>query len=141
MDDNKANNTSDYIHYYEVKMNAFTSYSAAVWNRFNWILTLQLGAFGLFFTEIMGVRDNIGASNIFQLLGILICILWVLVGYHDFKTLDKHKVVVKKIEDKIKVKIPDSWPEVDVKTFFRQSRLLYLFPLPLIVLWGYLIQM
>jgi len=141
MENNKENNTSDYIHYYEVKMNAFTEYSAAVWNRFNWILTLQLGAFGLFFTEIIGVRDNIGASNIFQLLGVLICILWVLVGIHDFLSLRKHKSNVAEIDEIIKNRMQDLWNKKPKESPIRLTWLLFIFPIPLIIFWGNLITL
>jgi hypothetical protein len=41
------------VHYYEVRMVALSEYSDRVWNRFNWMLTLEVAIFGLFVTQLV----------------------------------------------------------------------------------------
>lgn len=136
--DNNENNLDELIHYYGVKMNGLSSYSSIVWNRFNWILTLELAAFGLFLTkEKASISDSISIDE-FCVVGIVITTLWIVMGLLDYRSLDRHKESTKYLEKKVRMKLKEPVHDNDGHSLFRQTWILFLFPMMVILIWIYL---
>ena len=129
----------DLTQYYRIRMSALSKYSNIVWNRFNWFLTLSVAIFGLYFNKIEQSSYYLFKYGI-PTIGIVLSILWFLMGIEDYFTLQSHKKKVSKINKYIK----DSFAEgnidigIEKRNFFinfSQSILLYVYPLISILSW------
>lgn len=117
---------------FQTRMNAFSNYSNQVWNRFNWLLTLQVGIAGLFLTNYSSASDSSKGTII---LALMVCILWLLMGIEDWKNLKQHSERVKICHVHITNKIEPFAEGISEHTqsnpgvfSFRQTWLLFLFP-------------
>ena len=131
---------SDVIHYYEVRMSALSEYSDRVWNRFNWLLTLQLAIFGFYFSQI----DKSASFAIFKLgvpiVGIVVAILWLVMGAEDYVSMRKHGKRTDEVENKLRDLFSNENIEFNFQArrsfiSFRQTWLLFIFPALIIISW------
>ena len=131
---------SDVVHYYEVRMSALSDYSNGVWNRFNWFLTLQLAIFGFYFSQ----SNKIGEISLFEsgvpIVGVIVAILWLIMGAEDFISMNKHGKKTTKVEDRVLELLSEQNIKFNFKVKksvirFRQTWLLFLFPALLIASW------
>ena len=127
------------INYYQVKSAAWLGYAGIVWNRFNWLLTLQLAMAGFFLTN----HSKIDSTAIFQFhiptIGLIVAFLWFIMGIEDFRSMNKHRNRVKNLEKQIEDELTDSNNKTNHdeirKSFFRQTYLLFFFPTITITSW------
>ena len=113
---------------FQTRMGAFSNYSNQVWNRFNWLLTLQVGIAGFFLTNH---SSDSYSSKATIFLALLICILWLLMGIEDRKNLKKHSERVETCHQKILEEINPKGIKAlrdESQGNFSQTSLLYLFP-------------
>lgn len=131
---------SDLIHYYEVRMSALSEYSDRVWNRFNWLLTLQLAICGFYFSQL----EKLASFSVFKLgvpfIGFVLAILWMIMGAEDFVSMRKHANKTTEVENKAMVLFSRQGVEFNnqaKKSFinFRQTWLLFIFPALIILSW------
>jgi len=128
---------SDLVHYYEVRMSSFSDFSTRTWNRFNWFMTVHLGAFAFIFSNLLKVEH----SNWYLIVTISIgvtALVWCLLGYEDFKQMQRYGVECKEIErvfletlaerESIKFNF-EKRIITDGFSPFKHSRILYLFPI------------
>ncbi len=121
------------ISYYQVKSSAWLGYASIVWNRFNWVLTLQLGMIGYYFSVVPA--NNLGLFSKFNIpaIGFIVSLLWLFMGLEDFKSMKKHRSIVKGLESQIETEL--SKPKVPIgidslsKSLFHQTYLLFVFPI------------
>ncbi|WP_432453968.1 RipA family octameric membrane protein [Agarivorans sp. QJM3NY_29] len=132
----------DLVHYYEVRMVALSDFSTRTWNRFNWFLTVHLAAFGFIFSSLVKVES----SHWYLIASITVgftALIWSCLGYEDFHQMQRYSKECKEIEstflstlkerEGISFMKPKSGQKV--KFPFKQTRLLYLFPLILFSSW------
>lgn len=135
--------TDNLVVYYEIRMSVLSNYSSIVWNRFNWILTLQLTIFGFY---LLNIEKDIPQLRISVLIiGVVVCILWLIMGAEDYVSLKNHKGKTSEIDILLKSKFGNEGiilnNEKNSRLFkFRQSWLLFIFPLTTILIWVYLLQ-
>lgn len=131
---------SEVIHYYEIRMSALSEYSDRVWNRFNWLLTLQLAIFGFYFSQI----DKSASVAIFKsgvpIIGIVVAILWLVMGAEDYVSMKKHGKRTAEVENKVKELFSNENMEFNFQArrsfiSFRQTWLLFVFPALIIISW------
>ncbi|ETR67061.1 MAG: hypothetical protein OMM_12003 [Candidatus Magnetoglobus multicellularis str. Araruama] len=132
----------DPVHYYEVRMNALSEYSDRVWNRFNWFLTLQLAIFGFYFTQIDKLSLQPLIAKGIPIVGITISVLWCLMGAEDYVSMRKHGKRTLEVENKVKEAFLQEKYDFEVsvrRSFirFRQTWLLFLFPILVTGAWFY----
>lgn len=138
--DNSNSVLAELVHYYEVRMMALSEYSDRVWNRFNWFMTVEVAAFGFFFSQ----AEKLSSQSLLQigipLVGIAIALLWALMGAEDYISLRKHGKRTNEVEQRVKEQFKSIALtfDVDVRTSFinfRQTWLLFLFPCLVVVSW------
>ncbi len=124
---------------FQTRMEAFSNYSNQVWNRFNWLLTLQTGIAGFFLSNISSTANS--ASSII-ILAIFICFFWLLLGIEDFYGLKNHsgrvklcqKIIVSRIQSHEK-----EFSELEIEDSqiikFKQTSLLFIFPATILIAW------
>lgn len=137
MDDNGcAANKSDMLHYYEIRMSAYSSYLNISWNRFNWMLTLELALYGVYFGSASGFSDSLQYDEIMPIVGFIISALWVVVGGQDHKTieelLNKKRYVNHRIIELLDIEFVKRNSR---KKIFKQSYILFIFPLISFIGW------
>lgn len=132
---------SDVIHYYEVRMSALSEYSDRVWNRFNWLLTLQLAISGFYFSQL----DKLASFSVFKsgvpIIGFVVAILWLIMGAEDFVSMRKYGKRTTEVENKVKTLFSRQGVDFNSqarKSFvnFRQTWLLFIFPALIIFSWA-----
>ena len=127
------------ISYYQVKSSAWLGYAGIVWNRFNWLLTLQLGMIGYYFTVVS--TNNLGLFSKYNIpaIGLIVSLLWLFMGVEDFKSMKKHRSIVKGLESKIENELSKSKELIEIDNFsksqFHQTYLLFIFPIVSITNW------
>jgi hypothetical protein len=119
-------------------MLALTEYSSRIWNRFNWFLTLELAIFGFFFSHLETLPKNF--SSIVPIIGIVVAILWFLIGFEDRKSMKRHSEMVKEVDIKIREIFTEKNINFKAKikkppVRFRQMWVLFLFPLIIAISW------
>jgi len=130
----------DLIHYYEVRMKALSEYSDRVWNRFNWFLTLQLAILGFFLSQIEKTATQPFLAYGVSIVGVVIAGIWALMGAEDYVSMRKHGKRTVVVEERVKDEFLRQGVDFEVsvrKSFldFRQTSLLFLFPLFVAILW------
>ncbi|WP_143169336.1 RipA family octameric membrane protein [Vibrio quintilis] len=128
------------VHYYEVRMVALSEYSDRVWNRFNWFMTVEVAAFGFFFSQAGKIASQSLLQNGIPLVGIIVALLWGLLGAEDYVSMRKHGKITTDVEQKVKEQFERIGLTFDVevrKSFvnFRQTWLLFLFPCLVAISW------
>lgn len=131
---------SDLIHYYEVRMTALSEYSDRVWNRFNWFLTLQIAILGFFLSQIEKIATQPFLAYGVPIVGVVVAGIWALMGAEDYVSMRKHGKRTTTVEERVKDKFLRQGFDFEVsvrKSFlhFRQTSLLFLFPLFVAILW------
>jgi hypothetical protein len=127
------------ISYYQVRSSAWLGYAGIVWNRFNWLLTLQLGIIGYYFTVVS--TNNLGVFSKYNIptIGLIISLLWLFMGVEDFKSMKKHRSLVKELESKIESELLILKEPIGTDDFskrqFHQTYLLFIFPIVSITNW------
>jgi len=134
----------DLVQYYEVRMSALSDFSTRTWHRFNWFLTVQLGAFAFIFSSMIKVAQS---DWYFIVCGFvaLTALIWALLGYEDFKHVEQYAGECSEIEGvflntlaervDIKFNFTKASRNVDLLPF-KHGRILYLFPLLAFVAWS-----
>ncbi|MCK5720581.1 MAG: hypothetical protein KAH84_11645 [Thiomargarita sp.] len=138
----EQNALAELVHYYEVRILALTEYSGLIWNRFNWFLTLQLVIFGFLFTRLETLPANY--ASIVPIMGIVITLLWSLIGYEDYNSMKRHGKVATDIDEKIKKLFAEQGIDFDIElkksaTRFRQTWILFVFPIIVSLSWIFFI--
>ena len=127
------------ISYYQVQSSAWLGYAGIVWNRFNWMLTLQLAMIGFFFTNYSKTSFSVIYQFHISTVGLIVAILWLFMGIEDFRSMDKHRKRVKNLERKIEKELVDTNiktnPSKVGRSIFRQSYLLIVFPTVAVISW------
>lgn len=131
---------SDLIHYYEVRMTALSEYSDRVWNRFNWFLTLHLATLGFFLSQIEKIATQPLLAYGVPVVGVVVAGIWALMGAEDYVSMRKHGKRTTAVEERVKDTFLLQGFDFEVsarKSFlnFRQTSLLFLFPLVVAILW------
>lgn len=137
---------NDLLYYLEIRMSSLGSYASLVWNRFNWLLTIHLGAIGIYLTEFKGFSESTHVNLGLSIIGILVAVLWVFIGAKDFFSLKKHTEIRDEIEKIISDGFVSSNPELfaifkrvsnpgATRFKFKQTWALIVFPLILLSLW------
>lgn len=94
------------LHYYEIRMSALSVYSELVWNRFNWLLTLQVAIASFFLTrhgdEAVGVVQTWRVPAV----GMTVSIVWGLMGLGDFRSLQRIRGKTKQINRELQKLFP-----------------------------------
>ena len=133
--------TSDLMHFYEVRMLALSEYSDRVWNRFNWFMTLQVAIFGFFFSQATTSENKQFFEYGIPLIGIVIALLWSLMGIEDYISLKKHKKLTNQVGTHAVNIFINSGLEFTLNKNksdkFHQSWLLFIFPLSIVTIWAY----
>ena len=133
---------SSLISLYEIIMNAQIQYSQRVWTLFNWFLTIHIGIAGFYL--IQGVDSS--SFAFIPIIALIIAILWIFIGYQDYKSMNKHNYRRKTIENEVIIKIEnckvstlsDSFNE-DEKSLIRQTWALFVFPVIVLLFWSVLL--
>ena len=138
---NKSYNFAELVHYYEVRMASLSDFSSRTWSRFNWFMTLHLGAFGFIFSNLVKVSK----SEWYDVAAIVLsftALVWTLLGYKDYFQMTKYSQECKNIEKLIIEKFKKDSNIIFAKATvgkslftFKQTKLLYLFPLLVLVAW------
>ena len=118
--------------YFEIRMMAFTSYSDRVWNRFNWLLTLELAILGFYFSNLDKITQNILLARGIPSVGLIVAVLWFLMGVEDTISLRKHRLIIQYVENSIRKTLArHSWKTDHSRSSFRfrQNWLLFVFPI------------
>jgi len=131
---------SDLISYYEIRMAALSEYSDRVWNRFNWFLTLELSTFGFFLSQLEKAASQPLLGYGIPIIAIIVSSIWALMGAEDYISMKKHGKIVTKLEEYVKdIFLQQGFNfEVSIQRSFlnfRQTSLLFLFPIFLEFLW------
>lgn len=125
---------------FQTRMAAYSNYSNQVWNRFNWLLTLQVGIAGFYINNSL-TSPNSTKKAIF--LALTVCILWLLMGIEDYfglkRSYEKVKACNKIIVEKMDISKAEAKELEQVKDerklAFRQTSLLYVFPATTLLAW------
>ncbi len=133
---------AELVHYYEMRMIALTNYSTQIWNRFNWFLTLELAIFGFFFTQFGALPPN--SAIIVPIIGIVIAVLWTLIGSEDYLSVKRRRQATAGVDQKIRKIFSEQGIEFETQTKksftnFRQTWILFLFPMIVAVSWVFFI--
>jgi len=138
---NESYNFAELVHYYEVRMAALSDFSSRTWNRFNWFMTLHLGAFGFIFSNLVKVSK----SEWYDVASIVLsftALVWMLLGNKDYFQMTKYSQECKNIEKVIVERFEKDSNIIFAKATagkpwfsFKQAKLLYLFPLLVLVAW------
>ena len=127
--------------YYRTKMNVFSKYLQIVWHRFSLFGALHLGLLSFYLTQ----DDKSDMYSSIPMIGILLSLLWGIIGYMDYMTIPKLKNRGEQIENKIKDLLnienlenkndlsQTAWKFIDKKV--SQHMLLYFIPLFMFVVW------
>jgi len=134
----------DLVHYYEVRMSASSDFSTRTWHRFNWFMTMQLGAFAFIFSSMIKVPQS-GWYPILTAFVAITALVWSLLGYEDFKHIKQHADECKEIERlflgtleeraDIKLNLEKARHHISFIPF-DHARILYLFPLSVFATWS-----
>ena len=131
----------DLVHYYEVRMVALSDYSTRTWNRFNWFLTIHLAAFGFVFSSLVKVEESQWYFIVSIIVGVT-ALVWSILGFEDFKQMQRYSEQCKAIETQVLKTLKERGGIEFTKTTkgvsilpFKQTRLLYLFPLLIFISW------
>lgn len=84
--------------YFQIRMEAFGSYSNIVWTRFNWFLTIHAGLIGYLISMNQKTSLPFWGAKELKLLGLLLSLLWLILGYEDKGSLKRHKDRLENIE-------------------------------------------
>lgn len=124
---------------FQTRMEAYSNYSNQVWNRFNWLLTLQTGIAGFF---ISNFSSSAGSAKGVIFLAIIVCVFWLLLGIEDFYGLKKQservkscqKIIIERLEpfEKGVLELQKENPKF---LNFRQTSLLFFLPLVVLIAW------
>jgi len=138
---NESYNFAELVHYYEVRMASLSDFSSRTWSRFNWFMTLHLGAFGFIFSNLVKVSK----SEWYDVAAIVLsftALVWTLLGYKDYFQMTKYSQECKNIEKVILERFEKDSHIIFAKSTtgkpwfsFKQTKLLYLFPLLVLVAW------
>ncbi len=133
---------AELVHYYEVRMLALTEYSSRIWNRFNWFLTLELAIFGFFFTHLETLPANF--ASIVPIIGMVIAILWFLIGFEDRQSMKRHGETVNELDLEVRKIFVECGINFELKVKkhpirFRQMWVLFVFPLIVGLSWIFFI--
>lgn len=128
--------------YFQTRMEAFGSYSNIVWTRFNWFLTIHAGLIGYLINLNQKASAPFWGINELKFLGLSLGLLWLILGYEDQNSLDRHKKRLKCIEsdllmnliNKEMIQKEGKWP-IEREHSFRQTSLLILFPILTCIIW------
>ncbi len=132
------------IQYYAIRMSALSDFSTRVWGRFNWFMTLHLGAFAFIFSNLVKVEHSQWYTVVTIVVSIT-AVVWTILGYEDFKQMQKYGNECKEIEKVLLTSLTQeqnlifSLSEQNRKKRgilpFKHSRLLYLFPILVFITW------
>lgn len=124
---------------FQTRMEAYSNYSNQVWNRFNWLLTLQTGIAGFFLSNF---SSSAGSAKGVIFLAIVVCVFWLLLGIEDFYGLRKQservqscqKIIIARLEpfEKGVLELQKENPRF---LNFRQTSLLFFLPLVVLIAW------
>lgn len=128
------------ISFLEIQMVARGGYSDQIWNRFNWILTLQLGLVAFFFSRSQTTLSEPVLSVGVPAVGALVALLWLLMGAEDYASIRRHNRTVRNTEQLIRQQFQDIGIEIPVlgekhPFRFRQNWLLFFFPMLILIAW------
>ncbi len=136
----------DLLHYYEVRMSSFSDFCTRTWHRFNWFMTVHLGAFAFIFSSLVKVDDSDWYSVV-TISVAMTALVWSLLGYEDFKQMQKYSFECKEIEriflnklaerESIKFNFEQSNSDKGI-SLIKHSRILYLLPIVVFVAWSVL---
>ena len=142
----QATLSNNLVHYYQVRMSSFSDFSTRTWQRFNWFMTVHLGGFALVFSSIVKVEHSDWYSVVTVCIGAT-ALVWCLLGYEDFKQMNRYGVECKEIE-RVLIEALDERENIQFNkftvkatnkfSFFSHSRILYLFPIIVFFAWGLL---
>lgn len=122
------------VHYYEARVLALSEYSGLVWNRFNWFVTLQVAIFGFYFAQFGKTTSQYLLEYGAPFVGMTIALIWTVMGAEDRKSQTKHGKITKDIESRIRESL-NFKPLEQGSSYFRQTRLLVLFPCLVLGAW------
>jgi len=134
----------DLVHYYQVRMSALSDFSTRTWHRFNWFMTVHLGAFAFVFSSLVKVGDSDWYGIISGFVA-MTALVWCLLGYEDFKQMQKYGIECKEIERVFLATLAEreslrfNFDRANDKKGilpFMHARLLYLFPLAVLFSWS-----
>ncbi len=138
------NSFNDLIQYYDVRMKALSDFSTRVWNRFNWFLTLHLGAFAFVFSNLVKAEESSWYSVV-TIIVALTAVVWTILGYEDFKHMQKYdseckeieKAFLSNLEQRESITFQFIKNASNQRGFlpFKHSRVLHLFPMTVFVIW------
>ncbi len=134
------NHLNELIHHYEVRMLALSSYSELAWNRFNWFLTLQIVIIGFFFSQIERIAAQQFLATAIPSIGLIVTMLWLLMGFEDFRSLRRHKEKIKNSDELLEASFKDvniiiNDPKAMGPRSVIQTKLLFVFPFLTITAW------
>lgn len=141
---NFENVANDLIHYYEVRMSALSDFSTRTWHRFNWFLTVQLGAFAFIFSSMIKVPESEWYAIVCGFVA-LTALIWSLLGFEDFKHIEQYAGECKEIEavyldalaDRVDIRFSYRHQNTNLDLLpFKHGRILYLFPLLAFTAWS-----
>lgn len=125
------------IHYFEVRAKLLSDYATRTWQRFNWFMTVHLGAFGLLFSSFVKLPQG----DWYPLVAVVMAmtaLLWSALGYEDFQQLQIVTQECKEIEIKVQDSLGGQFPTpVKKRTVlpFHHARIIYLLPLLIFSAW------
>lgn len=99
---------AELLHYYEIRMAAFSSYAELAWNRFNWLLTLQVAISGFYVTQAPAPSEGarlLGGIPItwaVPALALAVAAVWATVGWADFRSLRRFHEKSKAVENSVR---------------------------------------
>ena len=124
-------NLDKIINIYNIRMTKLGAYSTLVWNRFNWLVTLQIALLGFFFSQIDKKQAEI--KILFEIsipvIGLVLSVLWLMLGKEDYFTLKKQKEEIKCLSNIINEKLNLLVSLNKKRINFSQSIFLFLFPI------------
>ena len=128
-------------HFYEVRLMALSQYSDRAWNRFNWLLTLQLAVFWLYFTQFEKLLSVPFLRIGIPCAGLIVAARWGVIGGEDYVSMRKYGKRVSEIEDNLfsyfaqyGFVFSDSLKKSLLG--FRQTWLLFVFPSIVFLCWA-----
>ena len=134
---------NDLLYYYEVRMSVLSEYSDRVWNRFNWFLTFQLAIFGFYFSHLE--KNSTQTINLIEIpmIGVFLVILWLLMGFEDYLSMQRHSKRVKDVEGSVEEHFHKNGfsfgkHKINRLIRFRQTWLLFVFPAIVFAIWLWL---
>jgi hypothetical protein len=94
-------NIDSILSYYQSRVDAMSSYSAIIWNRFNWFMLAQGGLIGFYLTLLEKFQDRSILLVSVMFFGSIISIVNIRIGYLDNDSHKRHKIIIRDLSEAI----------------------------------------